>query len=109
VDAVLLDHIIAQRALARTPGGGFVIQLEPVAVGRYVACSRAPMALRDSVNAALAAAMRDGPSNDLPRVARGIPPRRRCSPALGSPAEHTTAARTWAKQWPTSLPCCAPP
>jgi polar amino acid transport system substrate-binding protein len=31
VDAVLLDHVIAERALRRTPG--FVIQPEPVAIG----------------------------------------------------------------------------
>jgi His/Glu/Gln/Arg/opine family amino acid ABC transporter permease subunit len=61
VDAVLLDHIIAQRALARTAGGGFVIQPEPVAVGRYVGVlARADTALRDSVNAVLGEAMRDG-------------------------------------------------
>jgi polar amino acid transport system substrate-binding protein len=61
VDAVLLDHIIAQRALARTPGGGFVIQAQPAAVGRYVGVlARADTALRDSVNAVLREAMRDG-------------------------------------------------
>ena len=59
LDAVLLDHIIAQRSLRRT--GGFVIQPEPVALGHYVvvmAHDRA--ALRDSVNAILLARMRDG-------------------------------------------------
>ncbi len=60
VDAVLLDHIIAQRALSRAPGG-FVIQPEPVAVGRYVGVlARANASLRDSVNTALTEAMRDG-------------------------------------------------
>lgn len=61
VDAVLLDHIIAQRAVARTSGGGLVIQPEPVAVGRYVGVlARADTVLRDSVNAVLREAMRDG-------------------------------------------------
>ena len=60
VDAVLLDHIIAERALRRI-GGGFVIQPQAVATGRYVAVlARADSALRDSVNALLRGAMRDG-------------------------------------------------
>ena len=59
VDAVLLDHIIAERALRRL-GGGFVIQPEPVAFGRYVGVlARADSALRDSVDVVLRAAMRD--------------------------------------------------
>ncbi|MBI4503585.1 MAG: ABC transporter permease subunit [Gemmatimonadetes bacterium] len=59
VDAVLLDDIIAERSLRRT--GGFVIQPQPVATGHYVGVlSRANPALRDSVNAALRAAMRNG-------------------------------------------------
>ncbi len=59
VDAVLLDHIIAERSLRRT--GGFVIQPEPVAVGHYVGVlARADSALRDSVNAILRSRMRDG-------------------------------------------------
>ena len=36
VDAVLLDHIIAQRALRRCGGTGFVILPQPVAVSHYV-------------------------------------------------------------------------
>ena len=59
LDAVLLDHIIAQRSLRRT--GGFVIQPQPVALGHYVAVmARERTALRDSVNAILLARMRDG-------------------------------------------------
>ncbi|HET9984231.1 MAG TPA: ABC transporter substrate-binding protein/permease [Longimicrobiales bacterium] len=59
VDAVLLDDIIAQRALRR--GGGFVIQPEPVATGHYVGVlARGDAALRDSVDAILRARMRDG-------------------------------------------------
>jgi len=61
VDAVLLDHIIAQRALRRRGGSGFVILAQPVALGHYVGVlARANSALRDSVDAVLREAMRDG-------------------------------------------------
>ena len=61
VDAVLLDHIIAQRALRRRGGSGFVILDQPVAVGHYVGVlAHANSALRDSVDAVLREAMRDG-------------------------------------------------
>ena len=61
VDAVLLDHIIAQRALRRRGGSGFVILDQPVAVGHYVGVlAHANTALRDSVDAVLREAMRDG-------------------------------------------------
>ena len=61
VDAVLLDHIIAQRALRRRGGSGFVILPEPVAVGHYVGVlARVDSMLRDSVDAVLREAMRDG-------------------------------------------------
>ncbi len=59
LDAVLLDHVIAERSLRRT--GGFVIQGRPVAIGHYVAVlARRDSLLRDSVNAILRARMRDG-------------------------------------------------
>jgi polar amino acid transport system substrate-binding protein len=59
VDAVLLDHVIAERSLRRV--GGFIIQREPVATGYYVGVmARADSALRDSANAILKARMRDG-------------------------------------------------
>lgn len=61
VDAVLLDHIIAQRSLHRLGPSAFVIEPQSVAVGRYVGVlARADTALRDSVNGALRRAMRDG-------------------------------------------------
>ena len=61
VDAVLLDHIIAQRALRRGGGSAFVIVAQPVALGHYVGVlARADSALRDSVDAVLREAMRDG-------------------------------------------------
>ena len=59
VDAVLLDHIIAERRLRTL--GGFVIQSQPVAIGHYVGVmARANVALRDSVNVILRDRMRDG-------------------------------------------------
>lgn len=61
VDAVLLDHIIAERALRRLGGTAFAIEPHPVARGHYVGVlARGDTALRDSVNAVLRAAMRDG-------------------------------------------------
>ena len=57
VDAVLLDHIIAQRRSSPS----FVIQPQAVATGYYVGVlAKADSLLRDSVNAVLVAAMRDG-------------------------------------------------
>jgi polar amino acid transport system substrate-binding protein len=59
VDAVLLDHIIAQRSLRRI--GGFHIQPQPVATSHYVAVfAKANTALRDSADVILRARMRDG-------------------------------------------------
>jgi polar amino acid transport system substrate-binding protein len=59
LDAVLLDHIIAARALRHRPG--LVVQPEPVATGHYVGVLAADQgALRDRVDEALRAAMRDG-------------------------------------------------
>ncbi len=61
VDAVLLDHIIAQRALRRLGGSAFVILAHEVATGHYVGVlARADSVLRDSVDAVLREAMRDG-------------------------------------------------
>ena len=61
VDAVLLDHIIAERSLRRLNGVGFVIQPEAVATGHYVAVlAKGRTALRDSINDILRARIRDG-------------------------------------------------
>ncbi len=59
VDAVLLDHVIAHRALTRTPG--FIVLPEPIATGHYVAVF-APehRALRDSADAVLRTRLIDG-------------------------------------------------
>ena len=57
VDAVLLDHIIAKRRSSLP----FVIQPQAVATGYYIGVlAKADSALRDSVDAVLLAAMRDG-------------------------------------------------
>ncbi len=59
VDAVLLDHVIANRALRRTPG--FIVLPTPVAIGHYVAVfSFHQKALRDSADAILSARLLDG-------------------------------------------------
>jgi polar amino acid transport system substrate-binding protein len=59
VDAVLLDHVIAERSLRRT--GGFVIQPTPAAIGHYVAVfAQSNAALRDSADVVLRARMADG-------------------------------------------------
>ncbi len=66
VDAVLLDHVVAERSLRRV--GGFVIQPVPLATGHYVAVLAArDSALRDSVNVTLRARIQDG---SLERVFR---------------------------------------
>ncbi len=59
LDAVLLDHIIAERALRHVPG--LVIQPQPVSTGRYVAVfALRDAALRDRVDELLRTAMREG-------------------------------------------------
>ena len=66
VDAVLLDHVIAERSLRRL--GGFTVHPAGLARGHYVVVLAArDSALRDSVNATLRAGMRDG---SLERVFR---------------------------------------
>jgi polar amino acid transport system substrate-binding protein len=59
VDAVLLDHVIAERSTRRQPS--LVTQAGPVALGYYVALlAPEQKALRDQVNEALRTAMADG-------------------------------------------------
>jgi polar amino acid transport system substrate-binding protein len=59
LDAVVLDHIIAQRALRHVPG--LIIQPDPLARGRYVGVlARHDTALRDRFDGILRQAMRDG-------------------------------------------------
>lgn len=59
VDAVVLDNVLADRAMRRNPG--LVTQPEALAVGHYIVIT-APenVALRDHVDAILREAMRDG-------------------------------------------------
>ena len=59
VDAVLLDHVLAERAMRRVPA--LVTHPDAVALGRYVGVL-APdrTALRDRIDGILRAAMRDG-------------------------------------------------
>lgn len=91
LDAVLLDHIIAQRSLRRT--GGFVIQPTPVAVGHYVVLmAHDRTALRDSVDVILRARMRDG---SLERSFRAWD--------SWDPAESTYFARVLATSPPSEL------
>ena len=93
VDAVLLDHIIAERSLRRM--SGFAIQPDPIATGYYVAVfARADSALRDSANMILRERMRDGSlertfrqwgvwdSSEAAHFARVLA----ASPATGGPA-----------------------
>ncbi len=70
VDAVLLDHVIAERGMRRQPG--LFTHPDAVAVGYYVALlAPEQTALRDQVNEALRAAMADGRLEaHLPRVGR---------------------------------------
>ncbi|MFN2632911.1 MAG: ABC transporter permease subunit [Thermoanaerobaculia bacterium] len=59
VDAVLLDHIIAQRALRHV--SGLTMQPDAVATGRYVGVlAKRNTALRDRIDGMLKGAMRDG-------------------------------------------------
>jgi polar amino acid transport system substrate-binding protein len=59
VDAVLLDNVLADRSMRRVPG--LYTQADAVAVGHYVGVlAKSNAALRDRVDEALRAAMRDG-------------------------------------------------
>jgi polar amino acid transport system substrate-binding protein len=59
VDAVLLDHVLAERRLRSLPG--FAVQPDAIAIGHYVGALAADQgALRDACNDILRAAMRDG-------------------------------------------------
>ncbi|MGE0815631.1 MAG: ABC transporter permease subunit [Vicinamibacterales bacterium] len=61
VDAVLLDNVLAQRAMNRADGGGLATIERPVAAGYYVVLmAKDRTELLDRVNAELRAGMRDG-------------------------------------------------
>jgi polar amino acid transport system substrate-binding protein len=59
VDAVLLDHVLAERRLRSLPG--FAVQPDAIAIGHYVGALAPDQAgLRDTCNDILRGAMRDG-------------------------------------------------
>ncbi len=59
VDAVVLDHVLAERAMRRTEG--LVTPAQPVATGHYIVITGPDKtALRDQVDEVLREAMRDG-------------------------------------------------
>ncbi len=59
LDAVLLDHVLAERAMRRTDG--LVTQAQSVATGHYIVITGPDQAaLRDQVDEVLRGAMRDG-------------------------------------------------
>jgi polar amino acid transport system substrate-binding protein len=59
VDAVLLDHVLAERAMRRT--AGLVTQPQSAAIGHYIIITGPQQAaLRDQVDEVLRGAMRDG-------------------------------------------------
>jgi polar amino acid transport system substrate-binding protein len=59
IDAVLLDHVLAERRQRAIPG--FTIQPQSVAIGRYVGVlARRNAALRDEIDQILRQAMKDG-------------------------------------------------
>jgi polar amino acid transport system substrate-binding protein len=59
LDAVVLDHIIAQRAARRVPG--LILQPDALATGRYIGVlAKRNSALRDRIDGILMAAMREG-------------------------------------------------
>ncbi|MDQ6894943.1 MAG: ABC transporter substrate-binding protein/permease [Acidobacteriota bacterium] len=115
LDGVVLDHIIAQRALRHVER--LVIQREPLVRGRYVGVlARSNRGLRDRFDAILKAAMRDGTlegilrrwnvwDEEQPRlfasvlgaaspVPAALPPTRPAETPAPSPAPSSTLART---------------
>lgn len=110
VDAVLLDHIIAQRALRRHGGSGFVILPQPVAISHYVGVlARGNTALRDSIDAVLRETMRDGSLEQIFRrwSVWDDSQARFFDRVLRDRAPATTAAAAAARTWLTYLPSLA--
>jgi len=107
LDAVVLDHIIAQRALRHV--FGLLIQPDPLARGRYVGVlARSDTALRDRFDGILRQAMRDGSleailrrwnvwDEEQPRLFASVlgvsPP----SPSVATPAANTAPAGALAR------------
>lgn len=111
VDAVLLDHVLADRAMRRHEG--LYTQPEPIATGYYVAILAAPnTGLRDRVDEILRAAMADGRleailrkwgvwSDDQPllhaRVLAGA------NTLVGAPARPPSRWEAMRRYWPSLL------
>jgi polar amino acid transport system substrate-binding protein len=106
VDAVLLDHVLAERRQRSIPG--FVIQPQTIAIGHYVgvlAAQNAP--LRDAMNEILHGAMRDGTlerifrkwavwNDDQPKLYAKLLARQPVEPVVGFDTSTSVATMT---QW----------
>jgi len=116
VDAVLLDNVLAERR--RRTMGRFTIQPQTVAIGHYVGVlAPANGPLRDSLNEALRAAMRDGTlerifrkwsvwNDDQPRLYADLLAGKPVAPATGlDPSANLTTMTKWdaAKRYFPSL------
>ena len=108
VDAVLLDHVLAERRQRAIPG--FTIQPQSVAIGHYVGVlARRNAALRDEIDQILRQAMTDGAlekifrkwdvwSDDQARLYARILSGERVAAIAGKEAEKATPAGS---QWQT--------
>jgi polar amino acid transport system substrate-binding protein len=106
VDAVLLDHVLAERRRKSTPG--FTTLPGSVAIGHYIGVlSQKNAALRDSVNGILVAAMRDGTlerifrkwgvwNDDQPRLYERIGRGEAVEPVSGVELKSVATASPWA-------------
>jgi polar amino acid transport system substrate-binding protein len=112
VDAVLLDSVIAERSMRRTPG--LVTQPDAVAVGHYVGIlAPAQTALRDRIDGILRQAMTDGRletilrrwlvwNDDQPKLHARLLEAREDTPAAAPPGP-TRSAWTTTRQYVPSL------
>jgi polar amino acid transport system substrate-binding protein len=99
VDAVLLDHVLAERAVRRVPG--LVTHPAAVAVGRYVGVLGPDRTdLRDRIDGILRAAMRDG---RLERIFRKWGVWNEAQPRLYSEVLATGTAQTRAATTPGAM------
>jgi polar amino acid transport system substrate-binding protein len=105
LDAVLLDHVLAERRSRTTPG--FVTHAEPIAVSHYVGVlAPANVELRDRINAILERAMRDGRleaifrkwrvwNEDQPRLFARVLARETIPPVTGYAGEGIATMPRW--------------
>lgn len=115
VDAVLLDHVLAERAMRRT--AGLVTQAQVVATGHYIIIAGPQQAaLRDQVDEVLRGAMRDGSlerifrkwnvwNEDQPalfaRVLAGTTDMAATEPSVAAPAGAATVAAVLPRYLPS--------